>query len=231
MFLRPPLVVIALTALASPAFAQGITGGDLSIDVFSYSEGEDTLSINYSGALEYSINRNVGVAVDLSLYDSTVFGDDIRNVTVHGIYHLNNAASLGFFAGQDSSDDRSGTFFGLEGGFESGRFEAEGYYSQYDNDDSSTVLGFSGAYEINQSVSAIADLGFADIADDSYTRLSAGAEYEFVNGPSIYAEVGNIDGANQDSSFVGMGVNLEFGADRGTTFGRRSIWDTVKLGF
>lgn len=232
MFRNTALTAVALATLsAAPALAQGISGGELSIDAYGYSEGDDKSSVNYSGALEYSLNRNISVAADLSLYDSTVLDNDITNVTIHGIYHVNNAASVGFFAGRDSDGDRAGSFYGLEGGFETGRFEAEGYLSIYDNTDSSSVLGLSGAYEINDSVSAIANLGFADIDDETYTRLSAGAEYEFVNGPSIYAEVGNLNGANQDSSYVGMGVNLDFGAARGTTFGRRSIWETVKLGF
>jgi hypothetical protein len=231
MFCKPLLAVFVLANLSSAALAQSFSGGNLSIDAYGYSDGADDVSINYSGALEYSVNRALSVAVDVSQYDSTILNDDITNVTVHGLYHLGDGASLGFFAGQDYTNTRGGTFYGLEGGLETGAFAAEGYVSVYDNTESSTVLGVSGAYKFNQSVSAIADIGLAKVASESYTRLSAGAEYQIVDGPSIYAEIGNIDGGNQDGRFIGLGVNLDFGVDRGTTFGRRSIWETAKLAF
>jgi len=159
------LIVSALTfsSLSVPALAQGISGGELTAEAYGFNDGSDENSVNFSAGLEYSVNRNLSAAVDLSLYDSTVYGNDILSTTIHAIYHLNDAASVGFFAGRDTSDGRAAMYYGLEGGFEQGQFEAQGYLSSYDNSDRSTAFGLSGAYEINQSVSATSSFGVAEI--------------------------------------------------------------------
>lgn len=231
MLFRTVLTAVSLTALSTAATAQGFSGGELTIDATQFSAGSDPTSVNYSGALEYSINRNISVAGAVSIYDYSLLADTITNVTLHGIYHVNDQASVGAFVGQDSVGGAHSSFAGIEGGYEMGQFEVEGYLAFYDNADNSSVLGVSGAYQFNDQFAAIADFGVGEFGFDDVTRVSAGAEYTFNGGPSLYAELGNINSDIADSRFIGIGASIEFGADRGTTFDRRGVFETINPGF
>jgi len=231
MLTKAVLTAVSLTALSTPAMAQGFSGGELTLDAYAFAEGSDPTGVNYSGALEYSLSRNFSVAGAVSVYDFSLLSESVTNVTLHGIYHVNDQSSVGLFLGNDSSDSGDASFFGLEGGFEANQLSVEGYAAIYDDSDDSTVVGISGDYRISDTVSAIGTLGFGDVSGDSYNRLSAGAEYDFQQGPSVYAEVGQVSGGGTDSGFIGIGASIEFGAARGTTFDRRGIFETINPGF
>ncbi|MDA9207685.1 porin family protein [Octadecabacter sp.] len=231
MFIKAATGAIVLAALSTSATAQQFAGGELTIDAYGYDAADADVSVDYSVALEYAINQNVGIAVDLAYYDFSIVNESIINLTVHSIYHLNDQASVGFIIGNEFRDDASVTFYGLEGGFESNNFSGEGYFALYDNSDNTSVIGLSGAYEINSAVSAIADFGYGSIDSDDITRISAGAEYDFANGPTVYAEFGNLDLDGASSAFIGLGASVQFGADRGTTFDRRGAFETLVPGF
>ncbi len=231
MLFKLVLTAVSLTALSTSAMAQGFSGGELTIDAYGFRDGGDSTVVNYSGALEYSINRNFSIAGNISIYDLSLLSDNVTNFTLHGIYHLNDQMSFGGFYGEDSINGNGASFLGAEGGAEFGQFEVEGYFALYDNADDTTVIGVSGEYQITDTVSAIADLGSGDIGADNYTRISAGAEYNFARGPSVYAELGNVNGGGTDSGYIGLGASLEFGAARGTTFDRRGVFETVVRGY
>lgn len=231
MITKAVLTAVALTAIPTFALAQGFSGGELTIDTYGFQEGNNSTGVNYSGALEYAINRNISVAGDLSIYDFSLLSESITNLTIHGIYHLSDATSFGAFIGNDSAGGGGSSFFGVEAGHEAGKLDVEGYVALYDNDDDSTVLGASGGYQLTDNVSAIGDLGFADIGDIGFTRLSVGAEYEFNAGPSLYAEIGSVNSDIGDSTFIGLGASIQFGAERGTTFDRRGEFETINPGF
>jgi len=185
MFHKTVSAAIALATLTTPVVAQQFAGGELTIDATGYSEGDDVSSVDYSLALEYGLGRNFGAAIDISQYDFSLLNDNITNVTLHGVYHINDQSSLGVLIGTERLSGETTNFYGLEGGFEAGEFNGEGYFAIYDSDDTA-VVGLSGTYDINGSVAAIADLGFGTIGDNEVTRVSAGAEYQFNNGPSVY---------------------------------------------
>ncbi|MDB2369242.1 porin [Octadecabacter sp.] len=221
------LAALSTIAISTTASAQSVTGGELTIDAYSFRAGDNESTVNYSGALEYGINRNFSVAGDLALYDFTLLDDSIFNVTVHGIYHVNDQTSVGVLIGNDNLDGDDTTFYGLEGGFEANQLTVEGYFAFYDDNDDSTVIGVSGGYQITDAISAIGTVGYGDIDNNDVTRISAGAEYDFQGGPSIYAEIGNVDTDDDNSVFIGLGAKVEFGAARGTTFDRRGISPTL----
>lgn len=227
MFYKAVSAAIAMAALSTSVSAQQFAGGELTIDAYGYEDGDLDSTVDYSAALEYATNRNIGFAFDLAYYDFSLNDDSVTTFTIHSIYHLSDQSSVGFIVGNDIGDDGIGTFYGLEGGFESNNISGEGYFAFYDNSDSSAVLGLSGAYQISDSVSAIADFGYGDIADNDITRISAGAEYQFTNGPSVYAEIGNLDIDTGNSAFIGLGATVAFGAARGTTFDRRGAFETL----
>ena len=230
MLIKTILTAVSLTALLTSAMAQGFSGGELTIDAYGFSDGGDSTVVNYSAALEYSINRNVSIAGDVSIYDLSILSDDVTNFTLHGIFHVNDQTSIGGFYGVDSLSGNGSAFGGFEAGYETGALGVEGYIAIYDNDDDTSVFGLSGEYEISDTISATANIGLGDIGNVDYTRISAGAEYSFAQGPSVYAELGNVTGGGTDSGYIGLGANIEFGAARGTTFDRRGIFETVIRG-
>jgi len=221
---------VAFAALSISAQAQGFTGGELTIDAAGFSEGDST-SVNYSVAAEYSISRSISIAGTLGFYDYSLLSDTINSYTLHGIYHLNDASSLGFFTGSEELNGASSTFYGFEGGFESAGYEIEGYFALYDNADDTSVVGLSGSYAVTDQISAIGEVGFGDFSAGKVRSISAGAEYQFINGPSVYAEIGNVSTDVVDSGFIGLGASIQFGADRGTTFNRRGVFETLNPGF
>ncbi|MGJ8611055.1 MAG: hypothetical protein ACSHWY_08175 [Octadecabacter sp.] len=233
MYIKAATAVVLLTAMASPAIAQGFSfsGGELTIDSYVYDDADSTTSVDYSAALEFSLSRNMSVAFDLAQYDFSLLDESVTTFTVHSIYHLNDTASLGFLAGNDFGDNGVGSFYGIEGGFEANQFNGEGYVAFYDNDDNSSVIGLSGSYQITESIAAIGDFGYGNVGDADITRISAGAEYDFAGGPTVYAEIGNLAAEGENASFIGLGATVQFGAQRGTTFDRRSIFETLIPGF
>jgi hypothetical protein len=227
------LAVAVLAAAATTAQAQsfGFTGGEISAEALAYSDGGDIGSTAYSGALEFGITRNISVAVDLGFYGLQTLDLQADTATIHGIYQLSDTVSLGAFYGQDRLDGSEATVIGLEGGTEFAGVAVEGYFAQLDGaGDDATLLGVSGEYGFSDSITALGSFNIADLGDASSNRLAVGGQYTIASGPDLWAEIGTMkidDGATvSDDMFISIGARIEFGADRGTTFGRRSLFET-----
>lgn len=230
-FLAAHATTVAILAIASPGFAQGFEGGELSIDAYGFSEGDDLTATNYTGALQFGITDEFSIAADISGYDFSLLDDSVTNITLHGIYRLDQSIAVGAFVGSESTGDDDSTLYGVEAGYDAGPLAVEGYVASYDDDDDSSVLALSGAYRFNQAISAIADIGYADLGDIEVNRISVGGEYSFDAGPDVYAEIGSISTDDTDGTYIGIGASITFGANDGTTFGQRSIFEAVNPGF
>ncbi len=218
------------TCLGSIANAQAFTGGELNIDIYSFSEGESLGAINYAGALEYAVNRNISIAGEFAAYDFDVFDATASSYALHAIYHVNATTSLGVFSGREELENRSIGFTGLEARYEAIDFAVEGYLAEYDGENETSVFSLSGSYFVDDQIAVIGDLGRASQSTDDISRLSVGAEYSFFNGVTLYGEVGTLDVGSVDSSFIGLGAEIEFGRDGGTTFDRRGFFASVVPG-
>lgn len=230
-FLAAHATGVVIMAFASPLWAQGFEGGELSIDAYGFSEGDDLTATNYTGALQFGITSEISVAADISGYDFSLLDDSITNITLHGIYRLDQGVAVGAFVGNESVGDTDSTLYGLEAGYDAGPLAVEGYVASYDDANDSSVLAVSGAYRFNSSIAAIADVGIADLGDTDVNRFSVGGEYSFDAGPDVYAEIGQISSDETDGTYIGIGASITFGANDGTTFGQRSIYEAVNPGF
>lgn len=237
------LLASVLALSAGMASAQ-VTGGYLGVEVLGYEEDDYDASVNYSGGLEYAFNRNWSIAADVAGYDQGLLSGDGGNLTLHLMYHLNEEATIGLFRAADAvdrDDDAIGQgLTGIEAGYEFGRLEGEGFLGFYDDEldsdnieslSGSTLFGASGAYAITDQIAANASFGFLSSDVEDASSISAGASYTFNAGPSLYAEIGRVALDDDDSTFIGVGANVAFGADRGTTFGIRSAFDAIGVGF
>ena len=228
------LAAVILAAAVGSAQAQGFgfSGGEISAEALAYSDSGDIGKTAYSGALEFGITQHISVAVDLGFYGLQTLDLQADTATIHGIYQLNETVSLGAFYGQDTLEGDDARLFGIEGGTEFGAAAVEGYFAKLDGaGDNATLLGVSGTYGFSQSISALGSFNIADLGDASSNRLALGGQYTIANGPDLWAEIGTLkidDGVSaSDDTFISIGARIEFGAARGTTFGRRSLFETA----
>ena len=228
MSIKAALAATTLIVASAPAFAQGITGGQLGVEYNAPTDGSDFGGTTYSGGLEYAITRQFSVAVDATAYNPDTLNIDGSNITAHGIYHLSDAASAGVFYGQDSLDNGDARVYGIEGGTELMGGTVEGYIGRVDGDgEDATIIGVDGAYALQQGFSVIGSADLLSFNDDaSVSRASIGAQYDMPGGPQFYAHIGTISveaaGLAADQSFIGVGARVAFGTQRGTTFDGRS---------
>ncbi len=228
------LAAAVLAAAAGSAQAQGFgfSGGEISAEALAYGDSGDIGSTAYSGALEFGITRNISVAVDLGFYGLQTLDLHADTATIHGIYQMSETVSLGAFYGQDTLEGDDAKIFGIEGGTEFAGAAVEGYFARLDGaGDNATLLGVSGTYGFSDSISALGSFNIADLGDSSSNRLAVGGQYTIASGPDLWAEIGTMkidDGVDtSNDTFISIGARIEFGAERGTTFGRRSLFETA----
>lgn len=225
-------VAAALCVLSAPVAAQ-VTGGSLDIEYDFPTDGGDLGGTTYSGAIEYGFTRDFSVSLDIAGYRLDNINTDATNVTVHGIYHLDDLTSFGAFIGSDATEDSDRqSLYGIEAGTEFGTAEVEAYVAAFDGEnEDATLFGADGKYDFGNGFSAIASYGLATSDDIDLSRLALGAEYEIAGGPQFYAEIGTVDadgfGVTAEETFIGLGARVAFGAERGTTFGQRSLFEIL----
>lgn len=218
--MRTFLSTAALIAVASPVFAQEFTGGELGFEYNQLLDDGEIDGTNYYAGAEVAFSRDFSVGVNAANLDFT--GEDTR-ATLHGIYHLNDAVSLGVFV---AGGDNDTTSLGVEGGMELFGGDIGGYIGQISvEDEDAFTIGLSSNTPIGANFTFFTDF---DIVADEQVAVSTneiGIEYNIANGPDLYAQYGriNLDTTTGDGStdFFGVGARIEFGAGRGTTFEAR----------
>lgn len=219
--------------LYSPVLAQGFSGAELSVETFAFTDDFDIGHTSYSGGAEYALSRSFGVAANFSYFGLSALDTDATNLTIHGLYHLGGAATVGLFIGREWTDGVGADIYGLEGGTEFAGGTVEGFVGQIDGTDrDGTMLGLSGRYDFTDAIAATAELGRASLGEETnLTRLSVGGAYALAPGLDLYGNLGQITGesggADAEETFIGIGARVSFGANRGTTFGARSQYDII----
>lgn len=215
---------------ASTALAGDFTGGSIGLgySAFTNDDAGTIDKTSLGGSIEYGFDRNVSVQGDLTLSKFGLTDADAQNVTLHGIFHLDEATSFGAFIGHDEVESLGLTFYGLEAGHEVGQFEGETYIA-YGEDDGvdGTLFGLSGLYNVNDAFGFGASYDRLDVESVALNRVALEAEYRMQN-VILSAELGQLDAEDAGSeTFFGIGARLSFGAKRGTTFERRGLIDTL----
>ena len=224
-----------LLAAASPLAAQGITGGQLGIEYDAPIDGSDLGGTTYHGGLEYAFNRAFTASVNVAGYRLDNIDTSAGNVTLHGTYALDSAASVGLFVSRDSLDDTDADamLYGIEGGTEAyPGLTAGGYIGAVNGDDyDGTIVGIEGDYGLTPNVSLVGDADLITGDGVDIGQIALGASYAIASGPTFTAKIGQAridDGTTDDSfAFISVGVDVAFGNQRGTTFDTRSIFDVL----
>lgn len=234
MIQKAAIVAAVLSVVSSPAIAQGFTGGTLGVEVDAPTDLDDFGGTTYFLGGEYAINRQFSVAADVSSYRFDNISEDASSGTLHGIYHLSDAASGGVFVGVDRLDEDNSFVYGLEGGTEFQGGYVEGYIAAFDNEDTGaegSFLGVNGAYALRNGFALTASAATADANGTDVTKFAFGGGYTLQAGPELYAEVGRVtldDGTDSmEDNYIGLGARINFGAARGTTFDQRSLFEIL----
>lgn len=229
--MKTVVLPLALLVAASPAMALELVGGSVSL---GYSGLADTMldEINkttLSGSVEIGFSQAVSVQGDLSTMNFGLSDMDATHIGLHGIYHLNEATSLGGFIGEDRLESADLSILGIEVGHQAGQMRMEGYLSRADSSaQDGMIFGLHAGYRLSDASEI--GLRYDEINVDGFgaSRVSAVGEFGLANGLAITGELGSadLDGLGSET-FVGLGVKVDFGAERGATFSQRSVLDLL----
>lgn len=221
-FTQAALAAIVIFA-PTIGLAQGFEGAELSAGILAYSDDTDLGETNYHGGLEFGITPLIGVGADFHYNGFRGRDENSTGFTLHGLYGLNDTATLGLFFGQDRRDDGTTDVYGIEGAAFLPGAEVQGYLGQFDGwMGAGTMIGVDGSFAFTDSIAAIGSAGVVNFDEaESTSRLSLGGEYRFAGGPAVFAELGRIDDGTGNENFLAIGGRIELG--QGTTFGPRGI--------
>lgn len=239
-FLRTTFIAgSSVVILSGTAQAFEVTGGEISLGYSAFTEklgGERLSNTSLSGSIEMGLTRDFSAQVDLSLYQfnqlSALGANNGKNLTLHGIYHIDESISVGGFYGMDRIEGIDLDFYGAEVGYESASFEAEAYFAIGDIDGLSgdgSVVGLSGAFPVANKVDLIGSASFGKIDGGvDFSLIEAGVKYDVSDNFGLSASYGVADGSaggfNASSEgYFAIEAEITFGADRGATFGERGM--------
>jgi len=223
--------------LVGAAGAAEFSGGYLDLGYSTFTDSFWGDKYNLNGSAELAFNRSFSLQLDLGGYRFRDLGENGTNVTFHANLHAAPNASLGAFFGQDSADGDDFRIYGLEAGYDAGSTTIEGYLGRQE------IKGFSGPdgtlFGVSSTSALNADWDLRasyDLVTDLVGVLDAGtftlgAHYSLTNQAELYGEFGatrfSAEGGNSTEAFVGIGVRMNLGNSRGTTFGRRGVFDKL----
>lgn len=235
-------VLGASVFLAQPAAAVEFTGGEVSLGYSMFTAENDLSRFTLDGAVELGFNQSFGAQIDLS-HSKFGFTDlSTTSATLHAIYHVNDTSSLGVFytyekAGINGLGSGNLDVFGIEGGFERGAWDVEGYVGfGKEQGVSFTTFGADIAYQLSDRFKVGVSHDRVELEDViSFHSTALRGRYEVATGMDVYADLGKagvgVDlgsvSVSADETFVGFGLTYTFGADRGATFGKRNLSQIV----
>lgn len=231
--------VSSIVAAMNPAMAQEFTGGEIGVEYSAFTQqvlGEtlDRVTLDASGEIGFS--RSFGVQGDLSYHRFGATDEDAFNFTLHTVYHASEQASLGLFLGNESIAGLDSNFYGIEGGIEHGISSFEVYYAEIEelNFADANIAGIRSEFDIGNDFGVGVDYDTLQAdGPGSVSRLTVSGSYHAGRGTNLYAEIGSAHlnntgiGPDVSETFVGLGMEFTFGANRGSTFGNRSLADLI----
>ncbi|KIC19083.1 MULTISPECIES: hypothetical protein [unclassified Leisingera] len=218
----------AAAALAGSLQAAEITGGSFDLSTSAFADDTDYARTAVGGAVELGFSRSFSTQLDLFYADFNLTDLEGANATLHGIAHVSSTTSLGLFYGIEETGRDEYDFYGIEAGHEFGFADAEFYLGEGDDGAiSGTIAGVAFRRDVNSQFTVGAGLDHLDLGNIELTRIAASAQYDVGKGAKFYGELGSLNAEAQNLSgneaFVGIGLKWDFGANRGTTFGRRGL--------
>lgn len=231
--------MLATSISASAAYTAEVTGGylDLGYSTFTDSDFGDVFNLNGSGELAFA--RSFSTQLDLGGYRFQDVDENATSWTLHANLHTGGNASFGAYYGRDYVDGPDLEFYGVEAGFDAGPAEVEAYLGRQQVVDFSDVDGTLFGVAVSTEVDDQWELTVSyDLIDNFYGLLdydlfALGANYHVRDNAIVYGNVGvahissPIVPGSSNEAYIAVGVRMNFGNVRGTTFGRRGVVDKL----
>lgn len=234
--MRPILAAAAIAAFVPiHAAAFEVTGATVGLSYGQLTDESDLDRLDLGGSVEVGFSREFGMQADLGLAEFGASGLQVTSVALHGIWHASEVSSLGLFIGRDEADigdaDASQSFLGIEVGYGAENFAAEAHFAVADGGDGN---GTAAGLVMDWGLTPVIGLGLTvdrlDTDGADLTSFALRSSYDLTPQAELYAEVGTVDaeagGTSADSTFIGIGAEIDFGA-RGATFDRRSLLGAI----
>ncbi|MGR3713373.1 MAG: hypothetical protein ACU0A6_09665 [Shimia sp.] len=229
------LLTAASTAgllFAAGSAAAEFNGGEVRLGYSQFFDeliGTSVSKTTLDGSFEYGFTEEFALQLDLGIseFGASNFSGD--SYTLHGMYGIGDAVTLGAFFGRDSIDILSIKYAGAEIAYENGPIELEAF-GMSDLEDGGTVrvFGLYADYDLNDRIAFTANLvtGSFDSAAN-VDRYSVGMRYNVSNAVALTADVGSFRassfGVSDSEPYFSLGAEFGFGKNGGTTFSKRSI--------
>lgn len=229
---RMTAALLCLASSAQMAQAMEVTGGLIDLSYSTFLDQNDLDKGSVAGSVELAFARTFSVQIDAGSDSFGASGLDTLALGLHGIYHVDSATSLGAFFTHENADqggpDDSIDYYGIEGGYDLGTTSYEGYLGRADGGGTDgTVFGVSGRYSMPNTIGVTGALDYVDIAGLEISTLSVRLDGDVSQNLNLFVEAGaskfDVSGVSDTEPFVGIGARVTFGANRGTTFERRSL--------
>ncbi|MGB5864118.1 MAG: porin [Sulfitobacter sp.] len=213
---------------AGSASAMEVTGGSVKLSYSAFVDDTSVSKLGLEGSIEFGFNQNFALQADLAHQSLNETDIDSNAFGLHGIYHLDDATSFGAFYVREDIESVDVDIIGIEGGYETGLLEFEGYLGKADvEDEDVTLFGISARYELANEVGLTGSFDLADQGLIEVSRFGLKLDRDVSANLNLFVEVGSaeldIAGFSDDELFVGIGGKISFGADRGATFEQRGL--------
>ena len=228
---------LALAGLmcASAAQAFEVTGGSLTLGYSSFfgsSDATDVSKLSFGNSMEFALTPEIAIQGDFSYTKLDATGIDSSNFGLHGIYHLTPDTALGAYVGRDRVEGRNLNYFGVEVAHQFGMIGTEAFVSiGKDGGAEGTVIGLKGDYALNDAASIGARFDHINVSGADANKFAVTGEVAALPGLNLTGEIGRakLEGFGSEP-YLGLGVKVNFGEKRGTTFDNRSIIDLLPGG-
>lgn len=210
------------------AMAQSLVGGSISYEYRKYEDQQSHGALAMSG--ELALSRNFSIQGDLGYQlVGRGAGGSLRyssSAALHGIYHINNNASVGAFVGRTFTGNGA-TIYGLEVGGENGQFHGEAAVSWVDSTFDSTSFELDLGYDLTEQLTVRGGLIYSDVKNSGSLRVTElGADYAFNDSFSIGGSFGartqdNKTAPDVTQNYFALTAEMKVGSSRGATFERR----------
>ena len=225
-----------LVAFTSAAQAVEISGGSLDLSYSAFTDDTDVDKLNVAGSVELAFTHAASAQLDLGRDAFGTSAADIMSLGLHGVFHLDQATSLGAYYSRDTVDAGgardSANLYGVEAGHDTGPLQIEGYLGRAEASGADgTMLGVSARYAMPSTIGVTGSIDYLDIEGLEVRTLKARLDGDVSENLNLYVEVGTgkvrAFGASASEPCFGIGGRITFGAARGTTFERRSIGEMI----
>lgn len=225
---------LALCAGLPLAAQAELVGGRAAISHSAFVDDSDLAKSQAQGAAEFAFGNSFGLQADMGIAGLHALDDSAFTLTGHAVWTFAPGSAAGLFYGSDFMSGPDHDIYGAEYAGYLGEAKVEAYVARSESGvGDANMIGLAGAMPVG--ISGL-DMGLsADHAafssDGSATRVGLTGAYALGESTRLTGELGSVGGSvgadDMSGPYVKLGIDFRFGANAGTTFGSRSLFNVT----